>query len=89
MPLGLHGSAPAPAPAPERSSRGSPPFLQAYVRSHINTGIYVVDFLKHAKAHDGEKRQVEELIVALTRLLTQVTPWDLRTVAAPADDPAG
>ena len=44
------------------------------MRSHINTAIYVVDFLKHAKAHDGEKRQVEELIGALTRLLAQVWP---------------
>ena len=46
--------------------------MQAYVRSHVNTAIYVCDFLKHAKAHEGEKRQVEELIAALTRLLKQV-----------------
>lgn len=50
-----------------------PPFmLQAYVRSHINTAIYVLDFLKHAKARGDEKRLVDEYICALTRLLHQV-----------------
>lgn len=46
--------------------------LQAYVKSHINTAIYVLDFLKHAKARGGEKAKVEELIAALSLLHKQV-----------------
>lgn len=46
--------------------------LQAYVRSHILTSIYVLDFLKYAKARGDEKLEVENIILALQRLLTQV-----------------
>ena len=45
---------------------------QAYIRSCLNTAIYVLDFLKHGKARGDELRQVEELIGAMSRLLVQV-----------------
>lgn len=46
--------------------------VQAYVRSHINTCIYTLDFLKNAKARGAEKDEVEETIAAMCRLHTQV-----------------
>lgn len=45
---------------------------QAYLRSHINTCIYTLDFLKHAKARGTEVDEVEETIAAMGRLHTQV-----------------
>lgn len=45
---------------------------QAYVRSHISTCIFVLDFLKHAKARGREVDDVEDLIAAMYRLHTQV-----------------
>lgn len=45
--------------------------LQAYVRSHINTAIYIADFLKHARARGPEKIKVDDLVRALRLLLVQ------------------
>lgn len=45
---------------------------QAYLRSHINLAIYVLDFLKHSRARGAEVAKVEDLIAALSRLHLQV-----------------
>lgn len=44
----------------------------AFARSHICTAIYVLDFLKHAKASASERPVVEDMIQALERLGKQV-----------------
>lgn len=44
---------------------------QAYVRTHLNTAIYVLDFLSICKAKGDEQQQAQRLIEALTLLLTQ------------------
>jgi hypothetical protein len=47
--------------------------VQAYVRSHLSTAMYLADFLKHARARGNEVDIVEAHIGALSRLHTQVT----------------
>lgn len=46
---------------------------QAYVKSHIKTAIFVLDFLKHARARSVEEKSlVDELKTCLSRLHRQV-----------------